>query len=288
MNAKWLKILDEVIALRRDSAKQGVKLWFRGQRVAEWPVQSTLHRRVIEYFERTGVHFGESEDRAFLRDEYKSVYRTFKAQAWHLLDPMERGDWGIVFRMQHHGFPTRLLDWTKSFACAVYFAQWERKPTDDAAVYVLNPEGLNLVSAGRQGLIALDESAGPANIDTRVYHPKWVAPETNLPTIAVVPYFSNARMVAQSSAFTLSGDSFAPLENQFDGKLVKQGYLRQIVLPAEIYQDIEDFLDAVGFRHFEYFPDLEGLRSAYKTEMERTISHAQEILSNRQDGFTNS
>src|SRR6266446_641072 len=168
MNPKWQEILEQVTTLRQESAKLGVKLWYRGQRVAGWPIRSTLHRRVIEYFERTKIHFG-NEDTSFLREEYKSVYRTFKAQAWHLLDPIERGDWGIVFRMQHHGFPTRLLDWTKSFACALYFAHWQRDPSEDAAVYVLNPEGLNLISAGREGLIALDEEAANANIDIRPY-----------------------------------------------------------------------------------------------------------------------
>jgi len=283
MNPKWQEILDQVTTLRREAAKLGVKLWYRGQRIAEWPIRSTLHRRVIEYFERTGVHFGE-EDTAFLREEYKSVYRTFKSQAWHLLDPIERGDWGIVFRMQHHGFPTRLLDWTKSFACAVYFAQWQRNPNEDAAVYVLNPEDLNLVSAGREGLVALDEGAMSGNIDTRPYHPRYLASETDLRTIAVVPYFSNARMVAQASAFTLSGDSFLPLENQFDRQLVEKGYLRQIILSSETYQDIENFLGTVGLGHFEYFPDLEGLRSAYRTEMDRTIEHALEILATQKAG----
>jgi FRG domain len=280
MNSKWQEILDDVTTLRREAAKLGVKLWYRGQRLAKWPIRSTLHRRVIEYFERTGVHFGD-EDVSFLREEYKTVYRMFKAQAWHLLDPIERADWGIIFRMQHHGFPTRLIDWTKSFACAIYFAQWQRNPNEDAAIYVLNPEGLNLVSAGRQGLIAVDDQSTGGNFDTRPYHPRYLASTTDLPTIAVAPFSSNARMVAQSSAFTLSGDSFLPLENQFAGQLVTKGYLRQIILPIEIRQDVDDFLETVGLGHFEYFPDLEGLRSAYRAEMDKTIERALEVLASQ-------
>ena len=74
MNPKWQEILDQVTSTRLAAAKLGIKLWYRGQRVADWPIRSTLHRRVIEYFEQTGFHFGETEDRAFLIEEYKSVY----------------------------------------------------------------------------------------------------------------------------------------------------------------------------------------------------------------------
>jgi hypothetical protein len=277
MQAGWKEILEQITDLRLEAAKRGVTLWYRGQRDKSWPIRSTLHRRVLEYFERTGVHFGK-EDIPFLREEYKSIYRTFKAQAWHLLEPMERGDWGVVFRMQHHGFQTRLLDWTKSFACAVYFAQWQRKPDEDAAVYVLDPYGLNSLSAGKEALIALEEQVGEGNVDTRPYHPRYVATSKELKTIAVVPYLSNARMVAQSSAFTLSGDSFEPFENQFDGQLVAKGYLRQILVPARLNEDVEDFLATVGLGHFEYFPDLEGLRSAYRVETDRAISRAIDLL----------
>ena len=55
----------------------------------------------------------------------------------------------------------------------------------------------------------------------------------------------------------------------------------QIILPDEVNKDSEDFLATVGLGHFEYFPDLEGLRSAYRVEMERTIERALDILSSQ-------
>jgi len=278
--SKWQGILQEVEEAQREAASNGEVIWYRGQAVADWLVRSSLHRHVIDIFESTGIHFAEG-NQAFLRDEYKTIYRKFKAHAWHLLDPIERNDWGIIFKMQHYGFPTRLLDWTKSFACALFFAQWDRKREDDAVIYLLNPESLNEVSLGRRGYIALDDNSGLGNIDVRLYHPRWAAPISDLPTIAVFPFLSNPRMVAQRAAFTLSGDSFFPLDEQFEGRLRDKGYIRRIVLPADTFDEAERFLNFVGAGSYEYFPDLEGLRIAHKAETKKVLQTAKHYLATR-------
>ena len=74
----------------------------------------------------------DSERITLTRDEAKSLYRNFRIEAWSLLAEHERSDWGVVFSMQHFSLPTRLLDWTESFACAVFFGQFGRQPNDTA------------------------------------------------------------------------------------------------------------------------------------------------------------
>ncbi len=66
-------------------------------------------------------------------------------------------------------------------------------------------------------------------------------------------------MTAQRSAFTLTGDSFLPLDEQFDGRLVRESLLVKIELPPESFDEVEDYLRLAGLRAFTYFPDLEGL-----------------------------
>jgi len=121
--------------------------------------------------------------------------------------------------MQHYGLPTLLLDWTESFACAVYFAQQGRDPKSDAAIYLLDPQLLNAASLQSlqdyyaanklplermifgEGLISLGEGFDPSHYSS-YFHPehplfRQVAPQA-LRTVAVAPFFSNpVRYVVQ-------------------------------------------------------------------------------------------
>ena len=47
--------------------------------------------------------------------------------------------------MQHSGAPTRLLDWTEGALIALYFAVRNKLDETDAAVWVLNPLGVERV-----------------------------------------------------------------------------------------------------------------------------------------------
>lgn len=58
----------------------------------------------------------------------------------------------------------------------------------------------------------------------------------------------------------MMGDSFLPLEDQFDGQLTRDGYLVKFILERDSYDDVQTFIDLVGIGDFGYFPDYEGLR----------------------------
>lgn len=252
-------LLVQVQALDDAFRRKGSITWYRGHGKSEWALTATIHR----YIERLTLGLETppegQERRDLLRKEYKGLYRQFKADAWPLLGSAERSDWGVIFTMQHYGLPTRLLDWTESFACALFFAHYRRQRGDAAAVWVLDSEGLNEVSLRRRGLVALDETVGASTVDTRRWHPRWPPPSDDLPTIAVSPICSNPRMTAQRAAFTLAGDSFLPLDQQFDGRLAHEGLLVKIELPPDCSDEVDDYLRLSGVRCFTYFPDLEGL-----------------------------
>jgi hypothetical protein len=106
-------VLERVQTVNDAILKSGSEaIWYRGHRCAHWKLTSTLHR-YIEDIERLtpGVVPSLDQRRRLLRDEAKSLFRRFKVEAWPLLAPSERSDWGVVFAMQHYRLPTRLLDW---------------------------------------------------------------------------------------------------------------------------------------------------------------------------------
>jgi hypothetical protein len=214
-----------------------------------------------------------ADKRHLLREEYKARFREFKREAWPLLGPAERSDWGVVFTMQHFRLPTPFLDWTESFLCALFFAQQHRDANDAAALWILNSAGFNKTSVQVDGVIPLDENLSEerTTFDVRGWHPRLVPPAEDLDTIAVVPIFTNARMTAQRAAFTLAGDTFLSLEEQFDGRLLRDGNLVKIVLPPDTFDEIENYLRVAGIRAFTYFPDLEGLALEHEHRVASTV-----------------
>src|SRR5262245_47854889 len=106
---------------------------FRGQSDAGWPMFSSLSR----YFIGFDVH------RNAWQTLEERVLRIFKRKAHLFLDhlPVEEDAFGWLALMQHHGTPTRLLDFTWSPYVAAFFAL--ERATSDAAVWAVFPPGLN-------------------------------------------------------------------------------------------------------------------------------------------------
>ena len=253
MTSEWVEFLEQVSQLTEERLKEGKSLWFRGQRYSGWKLLPGLHRKVEEFLKKAGREDTEEQKVALLSAEYQSLYQNFRNKAISILGPDERDRWSIVFTMQHHRIPTRLLDWTESFLCALYFCFEKWKPADEAVIFALCPEELNKTTYNLDNLFAFPPEGQAGLTDLEVYLPDSIGKPG--PTCAVVPPFSNPRMVAQQSVFTLSGDSFIPLEQELEGTEV----LRKFVLPPSLYQDAGRFLDLLGTGPFTYLPDLEGL-----------------------------
>lgn len=169
-------------------------------------------------------------------------------------------DWEVLVSAQHHGLPTRLLDWTYSPLVAAHFATVDPAISTDRAVWLLDwkavhrhfklPE-LALLIQDLEGMAAAGRPFTPSSM--------FSMPEDAPPFACMLePPSLDARIVAQSAAFTLCSDK----RRSFDRFLEDEGLgeaLTKIVIPPAEAGRIRDQLDLVSVDERRLFPDLDGV-----------------------------
>jgi len=178
------------------------------------------------------------------------LYCDFVNYGGHLL-PQYKKDWDVLFLMQHHGIPTRLLDWTENLSVALYFAIRDSKKTKSAAIWMLDPYGLNIESCGLDGIIDL-ATIYPNDYTDYFVEEKDIKKDLP-PIIAVNANPPNLRIVAQKGAFTLHKDLSKPLEELFPN------HVKKIIIEPDLFDEVRKFLFLTGVTEFSLFPDLDGL-----------------------------
>lgn len=241
--------------------------YFRGQPDASWPLLPSLYRH--SRFAELGRKGRRKERDDFFWQLESDLFFEFNARAReahfeHLTS------WDVLFTMQHHGVPTRLLDWTETFGVALYFAVSAARPSSDAerCIWMLNPFHLNART--------WDEDLAPGNAD--LVDPKnlgWVEKEGTyysydeiltedglfdfaLPT-AIYPELKNDRIQAQRGSFTIWGDGYESLDDSFPTEQRRQDVLRRVVIDEAAVDEARRFLALAGIDQHLLFPDLAGL-----------------------------
>jgi hypothetical protein len=173
-------------------------------------------------------------------------------------DVPEDSVWNWLALGQHHGLPTRLLDWTYSPLVALHFATARVEDFDrDGVVFavdyvrahqlapaqfrdVLDREGANVFSTE----LLAEAARGPEQLGEDEF------------VVFVEPPSFDERIVNQYALFSLMSKPDASL----DGWLEAHPELaRRIVVPAELKWEVRDKLDQANVTERVLFPGLDGL-----------------------------
>lgn len=229
---------------------------FRGQQDARWPLLTSLSRYLAAYVP-DGSSWRLREERAI---------RIFRRKAHNYLDNPAVLDNALrcLALMQHHGAPTRMLDFTKSPFVAAFFALY--RTSRSAAVFALDTPTLWRAAP------RIDPALRREAIDPRIpgNFERHFAPNSKEIIWVGEPESMDRRLVAQSGTFVVPGVLDKPLDEIIGQYASGPALMRKFVLPSAIRAEAMLSLYRMNITHATLFPDLDGLARSIGYELEIT------------------
>jgi hypothetical protein len=206
---------------------QSSGLIYRGQANA-WPLQTSYHRT------------GYADLVSYIDNEIQELEHHINSISNHPYDKNNDRSLGALLNLaQHHGYPTPLLDWTKSPYVAAFFA-FENEA--------------ELTKGGRISIYTFDEQkwSKMAGKSAQIRAPH------NMVRALELPGFNNPRVLPQQSIIMFSNMSDIEGIIQFNEK-EKGEFLKRISIPVSDTKKAMHDLNLMGITWGSLFPGYDGI-----------------------------
>lgn len=202
---------------------------FRGQRKF-WPLLPSISRE-------------KHCDHSLLQVE-KNLFYSFKNEAKDCLHLQPESDWDWLVVGQHHGLPTRVLDWTQDPLVALWFALEKHKDEgSEPEVWVLRVNGDDVIKD-------LQNAKPFLGTRTKLFHTNFKIPRVNKQKGCFVLFKYIEKIES----------GFVSLEQNYR----LRGKIEKILIPDRVADEILGQLNIKGYSRESLFPDIDEVAKLVK------------------------
>ena len=256
--------IEDFILKIKDDINNG---WiFRGQKKNSWVLNPSIQRAFIR-FDVPANHR--------LRVE-RNMVREFKRRLHHYSDniPMAKATDEWLALMQHHGVPTRLIDFSYSPYVAAYFAFEHSEAKNTVAIWAVEDSWFahELERISQEKYQAF-ESYRKSREESGNFDEIFINRPIKL-ILPVNPFRLNERLAYQRGVFLCPGDISEPFEENYkiygEEREVSKHLIKYIIKTGTNNENTTgalEYLDSMNVSRISLFPGLDGFGQSFENRI---------------------